>query len=301
MNMQAMANKTLTPEYLEWEAKLTGLPSILTDKIRSRLYKRYKNKTGLDLWTTSESPQIENADNYLSQDCVIKISKFLEEKGIIHETVHKRFPFLSYTNSNAWHRDVFKYTDSEAKCSICKEVHTRYCIWGDWSCLGKNDHYFLNCSFRIDQKKIIIAIQSLPEIKVSMSNKTRSSISGNNPNKIYQYAIEHKMDPEKFSIITEAEKKRWTMGCFPADLERDIRFYRGGIKRNEDTRKYHKFLTDRERLVGEDLLRRGILKSGLSTAWLDDLVEEWEEIHSQFIQMFSPNEIGIEITTKAFL
>ncbi|CAJ0854460.1 16773_t:CDS:2, partial [Entrophospora sp. SA101] len=42
------ANKTLTPEYLEWEAKLTELPNILTDKIRFKLYKRYKNKTGLD-------------------------------------------------------------------------------------------------------------------------------------------------------------------------------------------------------------------------------------------------------------
>ncbi len=77
------------------------------------------------------------------------------------------------------------------------------------------------------------------------------------------------MDSEKFSVITEDEKNRWAMGCFPADLERDIRFYRGGIKRNEDTRKYRKFLTDRDRLIGEELLRRSILKSGLNTTWLD--------------------------------
>jgi hypothetical protein len=30
----------------DWHAKLTGLPSILTDKIRSKLYKRYKKETG---------------------------------------------------------------------------------------------------------------------------------------------------------------------------------------------------------------------------------------------------------------
>ncbi|CAG8672819.1 6651_t:CDS:2, partial [Ambispora leptoticha] len=77
------------------------------------------------------------------------------------------------------------------------------------------------------------------------------------------------------------------MGCFRGDLERDIRFYCGGIKRNEDTRKYHKFLTDRDRLVGEELSRRGILKSGLSTAWLDDLTEEWEKIHTHFVQIFN--------------
>ncbi|RHZ85025.1 hypothetical protein Glove_73g9 [Diversispora epigaea] len=287
MNMQAMGNKTITSEYLKWEAKLTGLPSILTDKIRSRLYKRYKNKTGLDPWImseTSEPPQIEKTNNYLSQDCVIKISKFPEEKDIIIKTVHKRFPFLSYTNSNAWHRDVFKYTNSEAKCLICKEIHTRYCIWGDWSDLGKDDHYYLNCSFRIDQKKIIIAVQSLPETEGRIPNKTRLYQPEAS---LRQYAIEHKMDPEKFSVITEAEKKRWAMGCFPADLERDIRCYQGGIKRKEDPRKYHKFLTDRERLVGEELLRRGILKSGLSTAWLDDLMEEWEKTYNQFVQIFN--------------
>ncbi|RHZ67050.1 hypothetical protein Glove_303g131 [Diversispora epigaea] len=95
------------------------------------------------------------------------------------------------------------------------------------------------------------------------------------------------VQPKKFLSITEAEKKRWTMGCFRADLERDIRLYRRGIKRNEDPRKYHKFLTDQDRLVGEELLRRSILESGLSTVWLDDLMEEWEGIYTQFTQIFN--------------
>ncbi|CAG8620933.1 8678_t:CDS:2 [Paraglomus occultum] len=89
-----------------------------------------------------------------------------------------------------------------------------------------------------------------------------------NKNRLYQYAIEHEINPKEFSIITETEKNRWTMGCFHGDLERDIRFYR-----------------DRERLVGEELLRQGILKSGLSTAWLDDLMEAWEKIHARFTQI----------------
>ncbi|CAG8565206.1 19303_t:CDS:2 [Cetraspora pellucida] len=37
-----------------------------------------------------------------------------------------------------------------------------------------------------------------------------------------QYAIDHKIDPEKFLIITKAEKNRWTIECFSADLERNI-------------------------------------------------------------------------------
>ncbi|CAG8847638.1 33574_t:CDS:1, partial [Gigaspora margarita] len=51
--------------------------------------------------------------------------------------------------------------------------------------------------------------------------------------------------------------------------------------------KYRKFLTDRERLVGEELLRRSMVKSGLSTAWLDDLMEEWKKTYNQFIQIFN--------------
>ncbi|CAH1771363.1 5030_t:CDS:1, partial [Entrophospora sp. SA101] len=151
-----------------------------------------------------------------------------------------------------------------AKCPVCKEVHTHRGIWGDWSCLGKDNHYFLNCPFRIDQKKVITAIQSLHE---SVSNKPREteprSPTHSNKNRLYQYAIKHGIDPEEFSIITEAERNRWAMGCFREDLERDMRFYRGGVERREDPRKYRKFLTDRDRLIGEELLRRSILKSGL--------------------------------------
>ncbi|CAJ0865500.1 14394_t:CDS:2 [Entrophospora sp. SA101] len=161
-------DKALTSEYLDWYAKLTGLPSILSDKIRFKLYENYKEETGLDPWInfeTSGSSQIE-------KDNIIKISKFPEEKSVILEAAQKQFPFLSYINSNAWHWDVFKYTNSEAKCLICNEVHTHRGIWGDWSCLGKNDHYFLNCPFRIDQKKVIIAIQSLLETQIKVPNKT---------------------------------------------------------------------------------------------------------------------------------
>ncbi|CAG8712818.1 8122_t:CDS:2 [Gigaspora margarita] len=73
---------------------------------------------------------------------------------------------------------------------------------------------------------------------------------------------------KKFSVITEAEKNRWTMRCFYRDLERDIRFYRGRIESKEDPRKYREFLTDQKRLVSEELLHRIMVKSGLSTAWL---------------------------------
>ncbi|RHZ81107.1 hypothetical protein Glove_123g70 [Diversispora epigaea] len=57
LNLQTKPNEistnqnTLTPEYLDWQGKLIG---VLTDKIRSKLYKRYKNETGLDPWMDSK-------------------------------------------------------------------------------------------------------------------------------------------------------------------------------------------------------------------------------------------------------
>ena len=69
MSSDTTSSKILTDDYCKWHANLVDLPSSQTDKIRSRLYKRYKNKTGLDPWInfeTSEFPQIENADNYSS-------------------------------------------------------------------------------------------------------------------------------------------------------------------------------------------------------------------------------------------
>ncbi|RGB31316.1 hypothetical protein C1646_764252 [Rhizophagus diaphanus] len=57
-DIQTKSYKILTPKYLDWYVKLTGLLSILTDKIRSNLYKRYKKETGY------EPCQIQSRINY---------------------------------------------------------------------------------------------------------------------------------------------------------------------------------------------------------------------------------------------
>ena len=77
-------DKILTFEYLNWHAKLTGLPSVLMDKIRSSLYKKYKKETGHEPWQLSEvyaseviNSMPENKVSYLS------FPKQCEEKGPI--------------------------------------------------------------------------------------------------------------------------------------------------------------------------------------------------------------------------
>ena len=109
------SDKILTPEYLNWHAKLAGLPSILTDKIRSKLYKRYKKETGNEPWQLSEvhaseaglliNSKPENKVFYLSS------SEQCEEKGpitfevrpdpelIIKSVLEHYFPYLKFGNS----------------------------------------------------------------------------------------------------------------------------------------------------------------------------------------------------------
>ena len=75
-------NKILTPKYLDWHAKLTGLPSVLTDRIWSSLYKKYKKETGYEPWQLSKAHLLinlkpENKVSYLS------FSEQCEEKGPI--------------------------------------------------------------------------------------------------------------------------------------------------------------------------------------------------------------------------
>ena len=80
-------DKILTSKYLDWHAKLSGLPSVLTDKIRFSLYKKYKKETGYEPWQLSEAhaseasllinSKPENKVSYLS------FSEQCEEKGPI--------------------------------------------------------------------------------------------------------------------------------------------------------------------------------------------------------------------------
>src|SRR5256714_11221484 len=103
------SDKILTPKYLNWHAKLSGLPSILTDKIRFNLYKRYKKETGNEPWQLSEGHLLinskpENKVSYLS------FSKQCEEKGLITfeakpdseliiKSVLEHFTYLKFRNS----------------------------------------------------------------------------------------------------------------------------------------------------------------------------------------------------------
>ncbi|RHZ50762.1 hypothetical protein Glove_492g8 [Diversispora epigaea] len=100
MNSQTKSDKILTLEYLNWHAKIIDLSSTLTDKI---CIKNIKKETGHEPWQKSKAMVSMSAKSDSSRGCIVEISKFLEEKTTILEVVQKRFPFLTYTNSNAWY------------------------------------------------------------------------------------------------------------------------------------------------------------------------------------------------------
>jgi hypothetical protein len=102
------SDKILTPEYLDWHAKLSGLPSVLMDKIRSSLYKKYKKETGHEPWQLSE----EHASEVINSKPENKVSDLsqCEEKGpitfeakpdqeLIIKSILEHFPYLKFRNS----------------------------------------------------------------------------------------------------------------------------------------------------------------------------------------------------------
>ena len=89
------SDKILTPEYLDWHAKLSGLPSVLTDKIRTNLYKRYKKETGNEPWQSvisiSEKPQASDFKP-------ITFEARPDPESII-QSVLEHLPYLKFRNS----------------------------------------------------------------------------------------------------------------------------------------------------------------------------------------------------------
>ena len=115
------SDKVLTLEYLDWHAKLSGLPSILTDKICFNLYKRYKKETENELWQLSEA--------------MISISEKPQASDFKPITFKaKPDPELKFQNS---FREIDNYNFALAQpwnspCSICDGKHGNYGLHGEW-------------------------------------------------------------------------------------------------------------------------------------------------------------------------
>ncbi|PKY53884.1 hypothetical protein RhiirA4_472350 [Rhizophagus irregularis] len=122
-------DKKLTPEYLDWHAKLTGLPSVLTDRIWSNLYKKYKKETGYEPWQLSEAYASEASllinskpENKVSD---LSFSEQCEEKGPITFEAKPDSELIIKSNS---------------PCPICDEKLVNFGLHGEW--YHKNGNQF---------------------------------------------------------------------------------------------------------------------------------------------------------------
>src|SRR5438552_16990517 len=127
------SDKTLTPEYLDWHAKLTGLPSVLTDKIRTNLYKRYKKETGHEPWQLSEAV---TSISEKSQASDFKPFTFeaKPDPELIIKSVLEHFTYLKFRNS---FRGIDNYNFASphpwsSPCPICDGKHGNYGLHGEW-------------------------------------------------------------------------------------------------------------------------------------------------------------------------
>ncbi|RIA85516.1 hypothetical protein C1645_830668 [Glomus cerebriforme] len=88
----AKPDKILTSKYLNWHAKLTGLSSMLADKIHSNLYKKYKRETGHEPWQLSKAVTIK------SQAFDFKLITFeaRPDPELIIKSVLEHFSYLKF-------------------------------------------------------------------------------------------------------------------------------------------------------------------------------------------------------------
>ena len=132
------SDKILTAEYLDWYAKLSGLPSILSDKIHSKLYKRYKKETGRDPWQLTEVHASE-VINSKSEKGSITFEAKPDPESII-KSVLEHFPYLKFRNSFRG-IDNYNFTSPQpwsSPCPICDGKHGNYGLHGSWYCENGN-------------------------------------------------------------------------------------------------------------------------------------------------------------------
>ena len=130
--------KILTADYLDWHAKLTGLPSILTDKIRSKLYKRYKKQTGNEPWQLTEVHESEVINSKPEKGPITFETK--PDPELIIKSVLKHFTYLKFRNS---FRGIDNYNFASPQpwsspCPICNGIHGNYGLHGSWYCENGN-------------------------------------------------------------------------------------------------------------------------------------------------------------------
>ncbi|GBB89614.1 hypothetical protein RclHR1_16350004 [Rhizophagus clarus] len=136
------SDKVLTPEYLDWHAKLSGLPSVLTDKIRFKLYNTYKKETGNKPWQLSEEAITNIPEKPQASDFKPITFEAKPDSELIIKSVLEHFPCLKFQNSFRGF-DNYNFASPQpwsSPCPICNGKHGNYGLHGSWYCKNGNQH-----------------------------------------------------------------------------------------------------------------------------------------------------------------
>ena len=133
------SDKILTFKYLDWHAKLIGLPSILKNKICSNLYKKYKKKTGHEPWQLAKAMASISAKPQTSDFKPITFEAKSYPELII-KSILEHFTYLKFRNS---YRGIDNYNFASlqpwsSSCPICDGKHGNYGLHGSWYCENGN-------------------------------------------------------------------------------------------------------------------------------------------------------------------
>ena len=127
------SDKILTAKYLDWHIKLIGLPSILTDKIRFKLYKRYKKETENEPWQLSEA-MISISEKPQASDFKSITFEARSDPELIIKSILEHFLYLKFRNSFR-EIDNYDFTSPQLWSSpypICYRKHRNYKLHGSW-------------------------------------------------------------------------------------------------------------------------------------------------------------------------
>ncbi|PKK67711.1 hypothetical protein RhiirC2_783178, partial [Rhizophagus irregularis] len=105
---------------------------ILTDKIRSKLYKRYKKQTGNEPWQLTEVHESEVINSKPEKGPIT--FEVRPDPELIIKSVLEHFPYLKFRNS---FRGIDNYNFASPQpwnspCPICDGKHGNYGLHGEW-------------------------------------------------------------------------------------------------------------------------------------------------------------------------
>ncbi|RIA82627.1 hypothetical protein C1645_835052 [Glomus cerebriforme] len=221
-----------------------------------------------DLEEFSDIPQDDLPENETTDIPIFNVPEIIPPKIILHHS-EKNTPSLSTSkNKKADKQDdsfqaLFDYVATEVPvASISGTSET------------SKTSELSNRPETSKPPKPIEPISNMMKAPKPSSNEILSA-RAQREERLRKWAIDHGEDPDIFITITK--KDRLDSITFRDRMETDSRMC-GWAEELEEDPKEHMDMTVRERLIGEEIIRRGLEDDGITSSWLDT-DEKWKKMY----------------------